>query len=285
MISGALSGLALGGLYATIAVCLTLMAQLIRVVNFAQLALAMFGTYTAVTLADHGMSVFPAVLLGVALATVASGILGAVLAHWMPEADITHRSAVSIAALLLTLSASFIAFGTKPKNFAPLIEGAAVDLGGTVITWIAVVMCLMAVAVAGAAHLVLRRTDAGVLLRALSERPSTAELLGVPARALTIAVWLFTGLVAAVAVALVAPTQTNDQYSLTMLVVPSAAAALVGAFRSTWLSVAGGIGLGMLQGALAQSNQLSALKFWIPFAVILVLLLWSQRKEVWDVAR
>jgi branched-chain amino acid transport system permease protein len=285
MISGALSGLALGGLYATIAVCLTLMAQLIRVVNFAQLALAMFGTYTAVTLSEHGMPASVAVILGVFVGTAASGILGAVLAHWMPEADITHRSAVSIAALLLTLSASFIAFGTKPKSFAPLVHGAAVELGGTVVTWIAVVMCLLAVLVASLAHMVLRKTDAGVLLRALSERPSTAELLGVPARSLTIVVWLCTGLVAAVAVALVAPTQTNDQYSLTMLVVPSAAAALVGAFRSTWLSVAGGIGLGMLQGALAQSNQLSVLKFWIPFAVILVLLLWSQRREVWDVAR
>lgn len=285
MFSGAMSGLALGGLYATVAVCLTLMAQLARVVNFAQVALAMFGTYAAVTLADRGLPTSVAIACGVLLGTVASGILGAVIAKWMPEADITRRSAVSIAALLLTLSASFIAFGTKPKTITPIVHGAAFEVGGTVVTWVGLLMCAMAVVTAAVSTMLLRKTDVGVLLRALAERPTTAELLGVPSRMLTIGVWMATGLIAAIAVALVAPTQTNDQYSLSMLVVPSAAAALLGAFRSVWLAVVGGIGLGMLQGALAQFNDLSVLKFWIPFAAILVLLLWSERKEVWDVAR
>jgi branched-chain amino acid transport system permease protein len=283
--SGALSGLALGGLYATVAVCLTLMAQLVRVVNFAQVALGMFGAYAAAALAQRGLPTLLAVLTGLCIGTLASGILGAVIARWMPEADITHRSVVSIGALLLTLSGSYIAFGTDPRTFTPILDGSALQIGDTVITKVGLAMCVLAVVIALFATTLLRKTDVGVLLRALSERQSTAELLGVPARRLTIGVWMATGLVASIAVALVAPTQTNDQYSLSMLVVPAAAGALLGAFKSVWLSVVGGIGLGMLQGALAQFNELSVLKFWIPFAVILVLLLWSQRKEVWDVAR
>src|SRR5215212_655767 len=165
MFSGAISGLALGGLYATLAVCLTLMAQLARVVNFAQVALAMFGTYSAVTLADHGLPTWLAIIGGVLLGTVASGILGAVIAKWMPEADITRRSAVSIAALLLTLSASFIAFGTKPKTFTPIVHGAAFQLGGTVVTWVGVLMGVMALMTATATTMLLRKTDVGVLLR------------------------------------------------------------------------------------------------------------------------
>src|SRR3546814_5376967 len=104
----------------------------------------------------------------------------------MPEANITRRSAVSIAALLLTLSASFIAFGTKPKTITPIVHGAAFEVGGTVVTWVGLIMCSMALVTAAVATVLLRKTDMGVLLRALAERPTTAELLGVPSRMLTI---------------------------------------------------------------------------------------------------
>src|SRR3546814_21043867 len=114
-----MSGLALGGLYATVAVCLTLMAQLARVVNFAQVAFAMFGTYAAVTLADLGLPVSLAIACGVLVGTVASGILGAVVAKWMPEADITRHSPLSIASLLLTPSSPFLPFGPNPNTPTP----------------------------------------------------------------------------------------------------------------------------------------------------------------------
>src|SRR3546814_13736165 len=137
-------------------------------------------------------------------------------------------------------------------------------------------MCSMALVTAAVATVLLRKTDVGVLLRALAERPTTAELLGVPSRMLTIGVWMATGLVAAVAVALVAPTQTHDQYSLSMLVVPSAAAALHGAFRPVWLAVVGGIGLGLLPGATAPLHDLPVVTFLLPFVAILVLPLWGE---------
>ena len=45
MLQGALAGLAAGGVYAVLGVCLTLMARLVRVVNFAQAATGMFGAF------------------------------------------------------------------------------------------------------------------------------------------------------------------------------------------------------------------------------------------------
>ena len=48
MLQGAIAGLAAGGLYAVLGVCLTLMSRLVRVVNFAQAATGMFGAFSAV---------------------------------------------------------------------------------------------------------------------------------------------------------------------------------------------------------------------------------------------
>lgn len=286
MLQGALAGLAAGGLYAVLAVCLTLMSRLVRVVNFAQAAIGMAGTYVAVFLAVHiGLPVWLATVAGILLGGALSALLGWVVSTWLAEADTGTRSAVTVAVLLLLISLSFILFGNKPQPFHPVLAGPAFELGGVVISQVTVVTVALAVLVALACRAVLTRTPVGIQLRALSERPTTAELLGIPAKRLSVAVWAATGLVSTLAVSIVAPSQSNDATSLAMLVVPAAAAALLGGFRRLDLAVAGGLVLGMAQGAVAQSDSLSVIRYFLPFAVIVALLLWTQRKEVWDAAR
>lgn len=286
MLQGALAGLAAGGLYAVLAVCLTLMSRLVRVVNFAQSATGMFGSYVAVYLTAHiGLVGWLSTIAGILLGGVLSAVLGWVITTWLANAEIGTRSAVTVAVLLLLISLSFILFGNKPQPFQPILGGPAFEVGGVVVSQVTLVTVSMAVLVALGCRVVLSRTAAGVQLRALSERPTTAELLGIPAKPLSVAVWAATGLISTLVVSIVAPSQSNDATSLAMLVVPSAAAALLGGFRRLDLAVIGGLVLGMLQGALAQSDSLSVARYFLPFLVIAGLLLWSQRKEVWDAAR
>lgn len=285
MLQGALAGLAAGGLYAVVAVCLTLMSRLVRVINFSQVAIGMFGAYTALLFAERGLPQWAATLCGIAVGGLISALIGWVIAQWLPEADVSRRSAVSVATLLLLISLAFIIFGSKPKTFRPLLSGPAFSVGDVVVTQVTVVMVLLAIVVAVACRLLLTKSKVGTRLRALSERPTTAELLGIPAKRLSVAVWLVSGLICTVAISVVAPTQTNDPISLSFIIVPASAAALLGGFKRLDLAVLGGLALGMLQGALAQFEQLSILRNWVPFLIIVAFLLWTQRKEVWDVAR
>ncbi|MDI5980531.1 branched-chain amino acid ABC transporter permease [Amycolatopsis magusensis] len=286
MLQGALAGLAAGGLYAVLAVCLTLMSRLVRVVNFAQSATGMFGCYVAVFLSvQFGLPTGLATVAGILLGGLLSALLGWIVSTWLAEADTGTRSAVTVAVLLLLISLSFILFGNKPQPFHPILDGPAFTAGGVVISQVTVVTVVLAVLVALASRLVLTRTSAGVELRALSERPTTAELLGIPAKRLSVAVWAVTGVISTLVISIVAPSQSNDATSLAMLVVPAAAAALLGGFRRLDLAVAGGLVLGLIQGAAAQVDGLSVVRYFLPFGVIVALLLWSQRKEVWDAAR
>jgi branched-chain amino acid transport system permease protein len=43
--------------------------------------------------------------------------------------------------------------------------------------------------------------------------------------------------------------------------------------------------LGMLSGLVAQIDEVALIRNFLPFLFIVVLLLWTQRKEVWDAAR
>jgi len=286
MIQGALAGLAAGGLYAVLGVCLTLMSRLVRVVNFSQAATGMFGAFCAVWLVTKaGLPIWAGSIIGVLIGGLLAAVIGWIAATWLSEADTTTRSAMTVGPLLLLISLSFILFGNKPQPFAPIIAGPAFTVGGVVISQLTLATVGLAIVVAVAVHFLLARTKVGTRLRALSERPTTAELLGIRSRPLQVAVWFVTGIISALVIIIVAPSQSNDATSLSMLIVPAAASALLGGFRRLDLTVIGGIVLGMLSGVVAQIGQISAVRNFLPFLFIVVLLLWSQRKEVWDAAR
>ncbi|MFT4233033.1 MAG: branched-chain amino acid ABC transporter permease [Leucobacter sp.] len=286
LLQGALSGLAAGGVYAVFAVTLTLMSRLVRVVNFAQAATGMFAAFVAVWFASKvGVPVWLATLLGVIIGALLSALIGWIAATWLSEADLSTRSAMTVGPLLLLMSLSYILFGNKPQPFAAVFNGPALTIAGVVVSWVTVITVSLAVIVAVVAALVLRKTTVGTKLRALSDRPTTAELIGISSKPLAIGVWAVTGAISAVTVLIIAPTQSNDAVTLSMLVIPAAAAALLGGFKRLDLAVIGGLLLGLVNGMVAQINELSLVRNFVPLVFIVVLLLWSQRKEVWDAAR
>ncbi|QIM16249.1 branched-chain amino acid ABC transporter permease [Leucobacter insecticola] len=286
LLQGALAGLASGGLYAVLAVTLTLMSRLVRVVNFAQAATGMFAAFSAVWFADKlGLPTWFAIIAGVIVGALLSGIIGWIAATWLSESTVTLRSAMTVAPLLLLISLSFIMFGNKPQPFEPILSGPAFSVAGVVVSWVTVVMAALAITVAAACSILLRKTTVGTKLRALSERPTTAELIGIAAKPLSIGVWAVTGAISAITIMVIAPSQSNDAISLSMLIIPAAAAALLGGFRRLDLAVVGGLSLGIITGIVAQIPAVSFVRNFIPFLFIVILLLWSQRKEVWDAAR
>ncbi len=296
MLSSAITGIGPGGVYASIAVLLILMAQLTRTVNFSQVAVGMIGAYFSVGLAagqlqtglrlPFKLPMIVAVILGILIAGLVSALIGWIIAQWLPEASSTARSAVTVAGLLLLISGAFLLFGSRPQPFTPIIFGPLVELpGNIIITRIALFSLGVALAVALLAKLLLSRTMLGVRLRAIADRQTAAELLGVNVKLMNVSVWFFTGIISGLLVVFIAPTQSTDIVTLSMLIVPGAAAALIGAFKNIWAGLIGGIGLGVVQGYFAGLPEFLYVRDWVPIVVIIVFLLWNQRKEVWDVAR
>jgi branched-chain amino acid transport system permease protein len=296
VLSSAISGIGPGGYYAAVAVLLILMAQLTRTVNFSQVAVGMIGAYFSVGLAagqfqnsiklGFKLPMIVAVIIGILIAGLVSALIGWIIAQWLPEASSTARSAVTVAGLLLLIGLAYIIFGSRPQPFKPIIFGPLVELpGNIIITKIAIFSIGLALVVAILAKVLLSRTMLGVRLRAIADRQTAAELLGVNVKLMNVSVWFFTGIISGILVVFIAPTQSSDIFTLSMIVVPGAAAALIGAFKNIWAGLIGGILLGVVQGFFAGLPELTYLRDWVPIVVIVVFLLWNQRKEVWDVAR
>jgi len=147
------------------------------------------------------------------------------------------------------------------------------------------VLLLFALVIIIGSSILLKRTMFGVRLRAISDRQAAAELIGVNVKMLNVGVWVVSGALISLAISFMPNTISNDYISFSLLVIAGSAAALVGAFKNLWLALVGGVLIGVLQGFVSALPLLAPYKEWVTFIVILVFLLWNQRKEVWDVAR
>jgi branched-chain amino acid transport system permease protein len=279
------AGLAAGGCYALIGCCVVLLYRTTGVLNFAQALFGAAGAYTTAVLYGDNWTLGAAVGVGVVVATTLASVVGVLLSTVFQELSEQVRATAMIAVTVGLLTAGLRVFGDTPLSVPSIVPSASVSLGRARVsgeTGVLLVLCGLVVLGAG---LFLRRTTTGVRLRALAERPVTAELLGVPVRRLSIGVWAVTGALSAVAMLLVAPARSDDFRTLSLLVLPGLAAALVGGFNSLGSTVVGGLVLGGVESASVQWPLVGDYKAVLPLALVAAALAWSQRKQVWDEAR
>jgi branched-chain amino acid transport system permease protein len=200
-----LDSVALGSIYALMAIGIGLVFGVLRLVNFAYGQLIMAGGYAIALTSDRS----PAVSIAVCLAVVLALSLAMELAAFRP---LRRSSASPMTMLVATFAISYllqsialVKFGAIGK-FAVLFPELSdfVTIGGLSIRWITLVSIGMAVVVLSALALLLGRTTIGLQMRAASIDPQTARLLGVRAnRVITLAV-LIAGVLAAI-VAVILP--------------------------------------------------------------------------------
>lgn len=279
------AGLTAGGTFALFGVLLTIMSRLGKVVNFSQVAVGVFAAFMAIRIVPKDMQPWGSLVVGMIVAMLLSVLIGFIVAKWLGDASVGARSAATVAILLSLYSLSNLLFGTRAQPVLPPFKGPLIQTDWINISQLAVVTTIAAIVVAVGTKLVLRYTMVGTRLRAVSDRQDAAELMGINVMGLQLGVWAVTGLIAGFGIAVVANIQASDASSMITIFIPSAAAALVGAFRRLDLAIIGGLGVGALQGLLTAFPALVLLKDWVPILVIVVFLLWTERKEVWDVAR
>lgn len=285
VLSTAIAGLGAGAAYALTGISTLITYRFVGVVNFSQTAVGALGALVMADLWDHHVSLLWAALAGVALAAALHALIGMGLIRWFGDGSVGIKTAVTVAVFGAIVAAGEHFFSSQfPRTFPTPFDGRALTVGGVTLTWVVIVSCGLAVALAAGAAAFLGRTYTGLRLRALSERPTTAHLVGVPTQQIAVAVWAATGAITALALMLVAPEFPSDFATLALLITAAFGAALVGAFRSFGRTLGGGLALGVLQGALSSLGAIREYRGVLPTVVILAVLLYSQRRETWETA-
>jgi branched-chain amino acid transport system permease protein len=176
---GLLSGLLFGGVYSLIAVGLSLIFGVMRVINFAHGDMMVWGMYLAWLLATRlgvdpylGFLVCAAVLFGFGLA-LQKGLVNRIL-------DAPHEMQIllMLGVALVLENVALMAFGPEPQRVRSPLSQATVWLGPVFVDVARLLTFGVALGLTLALYLFLTRTDLGRLMRAAADNPYGALVVG-----------------------------------------------------------------------------------------------------------
>ncbi|CAO5154262.1 branched-chain amino acid transport system ATP-binding protein [Frankia sp. AiPs1] len=270
----ALIGLSGGGAYALVALGIVAVNRGSGILNFAQGAIGMVGSYVFWDLHDggdgHGLPVAPAMVFGV-LAGAALGVLFYLaVVRLLRNASDMAKVVATLGLMLLLQSAVVKKYGTETTLLPPLFGSGKIDLFGGFITYDTLVVLIVTVLLAAGLTALFTRTRLGLNATALRENPVAAAAIGISPHPTGLLTWGVGGAVAAFAGILLIPVIGLSPGALTLLVIPAMAAALIGRFNGIWSTVAVGLGLGVLESVLRTWDVSSGIRASLPFALIIV---------------
>jgi branched-chain amino acid transport system permease protein len=243
-----LNGIALGLLYALIAVGLSLIFGVMELINFAHGELLMLGAFAmSFALPVTGLLYWPA--LGVAIAaTMMAGLLIYELLLARLKPDEFERS------ILITLGLSIVIihgvqyiFSATPRMVDTQYGFEGVEIGSIRITWTRVIGAAEALVAFAGLYVVLRFTQFGRAMRAIAQNRDAALMVGIRPRVVARnAVVLAAGL-CGLAGAAIAPIQLVTPYMGQFVIFKAFALVIIGGLGNIPGAVAAAVGLGLIE--------------------------------------
>lgn len=268
------SGLATGGIYASLALALVMIYQSTNHINFAQGEMAMFSTYLAWSMIDAGLPYWWAFLLTVMISFTAGVVIERVIIRPVEHAPVLSIITVFVALLVIFNSVAGWIFTYTIKTFPspfpeqPLFGNRYIsshELGSIGIT----------LAVLVALFVFFRFTPLGLAMRAVAQNPLSSRLVGIRVGWMLALGWGLAAAVGAVAGMLVAPVVYLEPNMMSGVLLYAFAAALVGGIDNPFGAVVGGFAVGVLENLLGAYVIGTELKLTVALVLIVGVLLFK----------
>ena len=277
-----LIGLGAGAVYALLGLGLVLKHRSAGVVDFSHAAVAMWCSYVFLELQTNGQLIFPwvaagwhvqlfsktgtAVWLAIVLALAYSAVLGLffyyAVVRPLRHAPVLARVCASVGLLLYLETAATIDFSSFSVSSPSILPDAAVHIAnGLIVPSVDLYLAGIAVVVSLILAAIYRYTRFGLATRAAAGNERGAVLIGLSATRLSAANWVIATVLASGAGILILPVTTLSPSDYTLFIVPALGAALLARFTSFPVTVAAGLGIGMLQSEI---GKLQTVWTWLP---------------------
>ena len=261
-----LSGVASGGIYASVALALMMIYQATHHVNFAQGEMATLSAFVAYSLIAAGLPYWSAFAITVALSFVLGVLVERVLLRPLAGAPPLTLVGVFIGLLLIlnALCGWIWDFTVKPfpspfggrTLFGGLVSSH--ELGSTAVT-----LGMLALV-----YLFFRHTQLGLAMRAVAYNPESSRLVGIRVGWMLALGWGLAAAIGAVAGILIAPVVFLDPNMMTGILLYAFAGALLGGLDSPLGAVLGGFLVGIIENLGGAYLVGTELKLTLALAVI-----------------
>jgi branched-chain amino acid transport system permease protein len=277
-----ISGLATGGIYASLALALVMIYQATDVVNFAQGEMAMFATYICWSMLDAGLPYWWAFFATLAVAFVGGVVIERAVIRPVENAPILSIVIVTLGLLVICNSVAGWIWTYVQKPFVspfpprPLRVGLGLGAKGEIVIGthdvgeIGVTMLMLL-----CIYLFFRFTPLGLAMRAAAHNPVSSRLVGIRVGWMLALGWGLAAVFGAVAGMMVAPVLTLEPNLMGGVQIYAFAAATLGGFTSPGGAVLGGFIVGVVENLVGTYVPFigTELKFTVALAMIITVLL------------
>jgi branched-chain amino acid transport system permease protein len=269
-----INGLALGSVYALIALGYTMVYGIIKLINFAHGDIYMLGAYFgfyAITVLK--LSLVPAVLTSMAGAALVGVLLERIAYRPLRNSPRIAVLITAIGASLLLQSTAQLVFGASFKPFPQAIPFRRIQLGPVFITNRQLLIFGVAVLLMVILHIIVHYTKLGKAMRAVSMDKEAALLMGINVDRIISATFAMGSALAAAAGILVGMYYNRiDPYMGMMPGLKAFVAAVLGGIGIVPGAVVGGLLMGVAENVVVTIGS-STLRDAVSFAILIVVLL------------
>ena len=267
-----MSGLATGSLYALTAVAVVVVFRNTRTINLAQGDFAMMGAFLALLFINsYELNYYVALALSV-ICIMGLGVLTERLVmRPIADADWLTLFTATLGVYYILHGISGYLWGRDTKAFPVTFDPTPVDILGAVISEGHLINMAWVTAIGVVLFLFFRYSKQGIAMRAVTDDPETAELMGIPVRFIVTLTWAMAGFLAAFAGILVAPIVYVAPEMMDEILIKGYVAAVFGGLFSIPGAILGALMIGVAEN-LAGGYLGSHYKTSIAFVMIVVLL-------------
>jgi len=267
-----LSGLATGSVYALTAIAVVVVFRNTRTINLAQGDFGMIAAFMGILFIKEFDLNYYVMLPLVVLCSMALGILvERIVMRPIADSDWLTLFTATLGVYYILHGAAGWIWGRDTKAFPVTFDAEPVEIFGALISQ----GHLINMAWAGAIGIILffffKYTKQGIAMRAVTDDPETALLMGIPVRFIVLLTWGMAGFLAAFAGVLLAPIVYVSPEMMDEVLIKGYVAAVFGGLYSIPGAIIGALMIGVAEN-LAGGYLGSHFKTATAFAMIVVLL-------------
>lgn len=273
-----IGGLFLGAIYSLVALGFVTIFRATGVINFAQGSVLLLGAYV-IGRTQGPLGFWPAVVLGIVAAAVASALIDVVLIRRIRTADLGTLAILTLGVDILLLTELTRRIGTDVLSVGAPWGSGVVELFGIRVATSRVIAGAVALALVAGLAAAVKLTDWGIAMRSAAEDGETASLMGIRLNRVAAGAWALAGALAAIGglflTSFPAAGITGGVGFVALAAIP---AVVLGGFDSPAGAVVGGLVIGVVSVLTAgYQDELSFLGRGLgtvaPYAVMLIVLL------------
>ena len=267
-----ISGLATGSLYALTAVAVVVVFRNTRTINLAQGDFAMIGAFLAlVAIKDFGANYYVALLCAVAGCVLLGVLVERLVMRPLAGGDWLALFTATLGGYYVLHGGAGWMWGRDTKAFPVTFDPTPIEVLGMIISQGHVINMAWAAAIGAVLYVFFKYTKQGIAMRAVTDDPDTALLMGIPVRFIILLTWGMAGFLAAFAGILIAPIIYVAPEMMDEVLIKGYVAAVFGGLYSIPGAILGALMIGVAEN-LAGGYLGSHFKTATAFIMIVVLL-------------